>query len=195
MGPQICKWVDNGSFLIELRSTPQTDFESTVLTFILWTHLSLNVPATVSRIDMGISALGIVLKNWKPCEDRMHSFREICPKASSQNKCLHCNLRPKPDIRIYNNTRWYWWAPKHKDCSFVYMANKTSCYSTEMPLTPPDDRSTDNRYGQKLALLHPLKQESTNKCMDSRMDRQTLPTAPSPCYIDNGVMAMGWEPA
>ena len=93
-GHKFARWVDNGSFLIELRSTPQTDFESTVLALILWTHLSSNAPATVSRIDMWISALGIVFKNWKPCEDRMHSFREICPKVSSQNKWFHCNLRP-----------------------------------------------------------------------------------------------------
>ena len=67
----------------------------TVMARILWTHLSLNILATVSWIDTGFSSLGFVRKDWqnqwwKPCADWMYSSKEICPQVSSQNKCLHC---------------------------------------------------------------------------------------------------------
>ncbi len=76
----------------------------TVKALILWTHLSLNIFATVSQIDTGVSSLGLDCKNWRlsefldskiNCEspvrkDTMYSFIEIWPEVSSQNECHDC---------------------------------------------------------------------------------------------------------
>ncbi len=157
------------------------------MALILWTHLSLNIFVTVSLIDTGFSALGLVRKNWQIDATGIYSVPWALGSPSAIYKISHfldsktnceihvhigCIVSEKSAKKSVHRTSAYTVALFWPICILHVLENKIKCSTPSNIVNRGSNGSTVTA--------------STDGQTEGQTDRRMPPSTISICFsVDN----------